>query len=181
MWKEHFPCFCSNFSRRAAKASAPCFHSKAEATAAVCGLTLCSWFLLLFALSSTHAPTGGPWCLFLSSEIDSCILSLSNNCMPQGCYVGMQDRRVASSITHNPEISGCLFAPWQACSRKVFYILAAFSDIHTTWCGILLFVCCFPKTGEGGLGCGGLTEVCIYNSGVAHCPWSWCYVLWLLG
>lgn len=74
-------------------------------------------------------------------------------------------------ITHNPKISS-LCVPWQSCSRKAFYILAAISTpLGTTACHLFAV----SQSGGGGVvvvgggrGCEGLKKASIYNFGVAR-------------
>lgn len=90
----------------------PCFSSKTNVSVADHGLSLCGWFLL-HVLSHTQA--GRPWCPSPSVEIDSSVLSLSNTWMPEGRWMRIWGCGAASSITCNPKITKCLFAPWQSC------------------------------------------------------------------
>lgn len=58
----------------------PCFHSKTDATAAVCGLTLCSWFLLLFALGSTPSDRRALVCVSIFGNRFMCFKPVEQLC-----------------------------------------------------------------------------------------------------
>ena len=124
----------------------PCWYCKTNAGVADHGL-LHSWLPCCFPfLSPTQAV--GTSCPSLSLETDFMCCKPVEQLHAWGTLNENPRLQSCSIVMDNHQISKCLFAPWQSCSREMFSILAAFCNVCLTWCHILLFSLLFPKEGK---------------------------------